>query len=124
VGWAKLGDALSNAGRITDAARAYLAARDGATPVARLDFERLAAEQFLMGGHVDEGVELLASVLHEVGMSLPATPRRALLWLLVMRPYIRLRGLQFRERPEREIAPEELQQVDICYSACRGLGFI
>jgi hypothetical protein len=122
--WAKLGDALANAGRVIEAARSYLAARDGATAIARLDFERLAAEQFLMGGHLDEGVALLRSVLDAVGMKLPSTPRRALLSLLITLPYVRLRGVRFRERPEYEISAEELQRVDICYSVCRGLGFI
>jgi hypothetical protein len=57
-------------------------------------------------------------------MGLPLTQRRALLSLLLRRSYIRLRGLRFRERPAHEIAPEELERVDVCYSVVRGLGFI
>src|SRR5262249_34184841 len=78
-----LGEALGNAGRGAEAARAYLAAVDGATAAEALDIQRRAAEQLLRAGHIDEGVETLARVLRGIGMSMPPTRRRAVASLLL-----------------------------------------
>jgi serine/threonine protein kinase len=121
--WMKLGDALANGGRVIEAAQAYLTAAQGADAGERRELQRQAAEQFLMGGYLDQGLKLLRSVLSAAGLSLPATSRRALLWILLRRPYMLLRGTKFRERAEREIPADELWRVDLCHSAVRSLGF-
>ena len=121
--WVKLGDALANGGRVIEAAQAYLTAAQGADATERRELQRQAAEQFLMGGYLDQGLTLLRSVLTAAGLSLPATSRRALLWILLRRPYMLLRGTRFRERTEREIPADELWRVDLCHSAVRSLGF-
>src|SRR5262249_32516187 len=66
----------------------------------------------------------LATVLGAVGMKLPATPRRALLSLIVRRAWLRLRGLGFREREAVQIPSAELRRLDICWSTAIGLGVI
>ena len=53
---------------------------------------------YCRAGHVDRGLAALDTVLGTVDMSLPTSPRRALLSLLFHRGYLRLRGLRFRER--------------------------
>ena len=83
---ALLATALSNAGRTAESADAYLAAaNDAASAAAALELRRHAAEQFLVGGHVDRGLDTIASVLSAVGLRLAGGPRTALLSLLMRR---------------------------------------
>jgi tRNA A-37 threonylcarbamoyl transferase component Bud32 len=120
----KLGDALVNAGRGAEAARAYLAARDDASPVEARVLARRAAEQFLFSGHVDEGRKLMGEVLRGFGMDLPRSQRRSLLLLVAGRIRVSLRGFHFHERAAAAIAPEQLERIDACWSAAHGFGMI
>jgi eukaryotic-like serine/threonine-protein kinase len=91
----KLGEALSNAGRGEEAAKAYLRATDGAAITEKLEWQRRAAAQLLMSGHIDQGLVVIRKVLDSVGMRLAPAPWRALLSLLIGRARVRLRGLTF-----------------------------
>src|SRR5262249_4550753 len=121
---AKLGDALANAGRGAEAAAAYLAATVDANAAEALDLRRRAAEQYLRSGHVDEGLAALRDVLAAVGMKLSETPNHALASLLFRRAQSRLRGLRFSERDSSQVAPQDLTQIDICWSAALGLSMV
>ncbi|WP_434042825.1 MULTISPECIES: AAA family ATPase [Sorangium] len=114
-------DALVNAGEGAAAAALYAAAAEGAESGPGLELRRRAAEQYLRSGHIDEGLELIRAVLKAVGLPLPETPRRALVSLLLHRAELRLRGLRFRERPEREVRPEDLARIDACWTVTVGL---
>ncbi|WP_435020094.1 serine/threonine-protein kinase PknK [Tundrisphaera sp. TA3] len=116
-----LGEALANAGRGADAAREFLAACDGATVAEALELRRKAAMQLLISGHIDRGLETLRDVLAAVGLSLPATPRRSLISLVIHRGLLRLRGLRFRPRDTSEVAASDLTRIDVCWSAGIGL---
>jgi serine/threonine protein kinase len=120
----KLGDALANAGRGAEAAAAYRAAERDASGAFALELRRRIAEQYLISGHIDEGVEALDQVFRLLGMRLPATPRRALVSLLLRRALIRLRGLGFEERDASTLAPEQLIRIDTCWSVTAGLTFV
>lgn len=117
----KLGDALANAGRGAEAAEAYLSAVKGASSAQAIDLHRRAAQQLLISGHIEEGLRVLSTVLANLGMPLPETPRRALLSLFARRAWIRLRGLGFRERDETHVSPQELLRIDACWSVAVGL---
>jgi serine/threonine protein kinase/tetratricopeptide (TPR) repeat protein len=119
-----LADALANAGRCPEAAREYLAAAAGATIDETLERRRRAALHFLISGHIEDGLAELDAVLKAVGMSLPATPRRAILSLILNRLKIRLRGLRFRPRDASQIATEDLTRIDVCWAAASGLGIL
>jgi eukaryotic-like serine/threonine-protein kinase len=122
---ALLATALSNAGRTAESADAYLAAaNDAASASAALELRRHAAEQFLVGGHVDRGLDTIASVLSAVGLRLAGGPKRALLSLLVRRAELLVRGLSFEQRSEREIGEETLTRIDTCWAVATGLAVI
>jgi serine/threonine protein kinase/tetratricopeptide (TPR) repeat protein len=118
-----LGDALANCGRSGNAGNAYLAAIvAGATNA--LDLRRRAAEQFLRGGYIDEGMKTVDLILREVGLRSPSSPTWALASLLFRRAQVRLRGLRFRARPAG--APDDVNclRADICSSIGVAIGFI
>ncbi|HEX5063787.1 MAG TPA: AAA family ATPase [Kofleriaceae bacterium] len=121
----RLGEALGLDGRGPEAADAYLAAADTTTAVeVAIERRRLAAEQLLISGHIDRGIELISTVLATLGMGLPATPQRALASLVLRRGLLRARGLRFRERQEGSVAASELTRVDLCWSVAGGLAMV
>ncbi len=121
----RLADALADAGRSLDAAHAYLqAAADAPTDAEQLDLQRKAAYQFLICGHIDEGLDAFGTILARVGMPMPGTPRRALLRLLISRARLRLRGLAFRERKASEIDPSRLERIDVSRSVAVGMSVV
>jgi hypothetical protein len=118
----RLGDALANAGLGADAAGAYLEAAQRANRPARaVDLRRLAAEHLMKSGRDDEGVAVLRDVLGQVGLSYPASPRAAIVSILLNRTRLRFSGLKFEERPEIDVAREDLSRTDVAYSAAVGL---
>jgi eukaryotic-like serine/threonine-protein kinase len=119
-----LGIALANAGRGRESAEAYLEASTDADPARRLECQRRAAEQFLICGHIEEGLTNLRRVLREVGVELPATPRKALFSLLLGRAALRLRGIRWKSRHESEVAAHDLTLVDIHQSVAHGLAMV
>ncbi|CAN5231762.1 hypothetical protein BH11MYX1_BH11MYX1_45250 [soil metagenome] len=116
-------EALANAGRGADAARAFRAAADGATGSEAVRLRTRAAEQFLRSGNVDDGIEQLQPALADLSLSLPGSSRSALLTLLARRVRLKLRGLAFTER-EIDLASRELHRIDLCWSVGNGLGGI
>jgi hypothetical protein len=119
-----LGDALANAGRPAEAAAEFLDAARGASARRALELQQRAGAQLLMGGHLDEGLEIFAKVLRAAGFKLPKGPKRALLSLIFRRGLIRLRGLDFTERDAAGIPEAELQRIDLCWSIAAGLGLV
>jgi hypothetical protein len=119
-----LGDALANAGRGAEAARAYLSAADEASATENLVLSRRAAEQLLRSGHVDEGLDVLRRVLDRIGLKLPGSARRAMLSFLWRRIQLRLRGLGFDERGASEISADALIRIDACWAVSAGLSLI
>ncbi len=117
---ARLGDALTYAGRGAQAAQQFLlAARDSGRHEA-VELERRAAEQLLISGRRSEGLATLTKVLRRSGI---AGPERgpALLRLLWQRARLRLRGTEFAPRPAGSISPRILRRIDACGVAARTL---
>ena len=120
----RLGEALVAAGRGAEAAEVYLEAADGADRPTRLDCHRHVAEQLLISGRIERGVESLHALLAEIGITAPATPRGALISLLRHRLLLRLRGFRFKERHRSEIADAEILRLDVLQIASKGLSVV
>lgn len=120
----KLGDALANGGRGADAAPHYLRAAEQVDATQALELRRRALEGLLRAGHVDQGLSLIRTVLDSVGFTLPETPRRAVLGILIGKLRLLLRGLKTTERPAERIPQRLLTQVDVCWGLITGLGRI
>src|SRR5205823_1509531 len=84
---------------------------------------RQAAEQFLRGGRVGRGFALLWAVLASLGVPVPASPRWALLDLVLNRIRLGLRGTRFVARPAGDVDPRTLLIIDLFWSA-HGLSLI
>ncbi|HKE32187.1 MAG TPA: protein kinase, partial [Candidatus Angelobacter sp.] len=121
---AQLGESLGSAGRGAEAAQVYLAAALKSSSTLALEYQRRAAEQYLISGHIDEGMAVIRTVLNSVGMRLAETPRRALLSLILRRAHLSLRGSHFIESTSDEILPEDLLKIDICWTVAAGLALV
>jgi serine/threonine protein kinase/tetratricopeptide (TPR) repeat protein len=119
-----LGDSLANAGRPAEAAREFLDAAKATSSRRALELQQRAGAQLLMGGHIEEGLEVFRVVLETVGFKLAKGPKRALLSLILRRLWIRLRGLEFTERAAAVIPEADLFRIDICWSVAAGLGVV
>jgi len=120
----KLAEALANAGRGADSAISYFAAARGAPQVEAVEYTRLAADQLLRSGHIDEGLDAIRQVLQTMRLGLPSTPRRALASIVMRRLQLRLRGLRFRERDATQVPPETLRRIELCLSIGTCLGIV
>ncbi|HEY7512125.1 MAG TPA: hypothetical protein VIG50_17825, partial [Vicinamibacteria bacterium] len=109
------------AGRGAEAAQAYLSAALAAGPVLSVELHRRAAWQFYVSGHMEDGARVLRGVLDKLGLQMPATAQAALLWLLVRRLRIRLRGLAFQEKHESEVRSQDLLRIDTCWAVGVGV---
>ena len=120
----KLGDALTNAGRGAEAAEAYLEAARGAHTAQSLELRRRAAEQQLMSGRIDQGLETIRRVLASIGMKMPQSRIGILASLLYRRLRLRLRGLDYVEKDIGQLSPDQLIRIDTCHSIAVGLGTV
>jgi serine/threonine protein kinase/tetratricopeptide (TPR) repeat protein len=120
-----LGGVLASAGRSLDAASAFLdAARLSASEHEALELRRRAAEELLRSGHIDEGIEVLQSVLAPLGIALRTAPRHALASLLYHRARLALRGMNHELTTAERVPPDILQRIDACWSIASGLGLV
>jgi tetratricopeptide (TPR) repeat protein/predicted Ser/Thr protein kinase len=117
----ELATSLENAGRPAEAADAYLDAATLTTGMARIEWQRKAAEQLLMGGHIDRGLAIIHTVLPAVGMRLARGPRTAVASMLLRRVELSLRGLDFDSREQSQISEEDLLRIDTCWAVSTGL---
>lgn len=112
----KLADSLANAGRCAEAGPLFLEAAARAEGFDRIDLQRKGTEQLLRSGHINEALRAVSDLVAQVGLSLPATPRRALVYIALERLRLAVRGMRFRRREEHEVPRELLARADVCWS--------
>jgi hypothetical protein len=120
----RLARSLANAGRGAASARAYLVASAEAPRATALDLRRCAAEQFLISGHITEGMDAMRAVMSTVGFRLARSPQTALVSLFLHQLLLRVRGLHFRQRDADQLPAETLARIDACWSASIGLSLV
>jgi hypothetical protein len=120
----QLAVALTNAGRPAEAADAYLRASATVSRVEQVVLHRAAAEQFLIGGHIDRGLALLRDVLQRVDVSFPSSPRVAAARLVWRRARLWWRGLHFESRAPELVDADTVLRLDACWAAGTGLALV
>ena len=113
--------ALANAGRSRAAADAYLEAAALVPRRQRLELDCSAAEQLLIGGHVDGGLVVLRSVLRQVGVRVPGSPLAMVTKLMRLRAQLWIEQRRGHARTPLPTTPELSTRIDVCYSAAVGL---
>lgn len=119
-----LAESLTNAGRPRDAAEVFLDASAGADGWRQVDLQRRAAEQFLIGGHIDQGMDVIRTVLRAVHMRLAPSPLVAFAAMLWRRARIRRRGFAPAARDPDRMAADGLLRIDTCWSVTTGLSMV
>lgn len=109
----ELATALANAGKGSRAAVVFLdLAASAPTPPEALELRRIAAEQWLVTGHLEQGMEVFRSVLSEVGGHIPASNWAAVVGLLINRGRFGLFGVEFESVAESEVPAAVLRRID------------
>ncbi len=116
-------EALVYASRCAEAGARYLEVAVVAAPAVGLELRRKAAEQYLISGHLADGLQVLRPLLRELGLRYPDSAECAVLQLLLGQARIRLRGLDFLPRTVSDLSAATLQ-LDTCWSVAKGLSFI
>lgn len=113
----RMATVLACSGRGDQAAEAYEHAATGAAAGEALDLQRLAAEQYILDGRIEEGMNLLDRVVRSAGMWVPESKFGVLCSLLVNRLRIAVGGLSYRERDAASIPSGTLLAIDVCQTA-------
>jgi eukaryotic-like serine/threonine-protein kinase len=122
----RLAEVLEWSGRAEEAARAYLAAAEGAPPLERAELERAGSVGLFACGRIVEGAEVLRRALAALGLRTPGSALSAVFWLVVYRVRLGLWflfGMPFKERDSEGIAREERAHVDGMFAASIGFAF-
>ncbi|NOT26879.1 MAG: protein kinase [Acidobacteria bacterium] len=116
--------ALENAGRPVEAADAYLAVAGQGRSVDAIEWQRKAAELFLIGGQIDQGLRVAEQVLRSAGVRVARGPRTALASLAFRRFQLQWRGVEFTPRPASRIAQDHARRIDACWSVTVGMAMV
>ncbi|HEX4457841.1 MAG TPA: AAA family ATPase, partial [Polyangia bacterium] len=123
---AALGDALTNAGRPQEAAAAFL---DAATTPGRsrdelLELHRRAAEQLLMGGNLEAGLDATRALLAALDLPFPETFAGAMAKLAWRQARLTLRPLRWPKRQADALPADARRLLDVYWSVSAGLGLV
>ncbi|HWZ89493.1 MAG TPA: protein kinase, partial [Polyangiaceae bacterium] len=117
-------EALAYAGRGIAAADVYLTVARGAPAVERIELQRRGAEQLLLAGELERGLDVIQQVLEQIKMRPLRRGMRALLSIAAGRAQVRARGLRHRVRDESQVAPADLARLDASWTISCSLSLI
>ena len=122
----RLAQSLADSGQLYAAACTYreaAAAPGDASEAERTEWLRLATVHLLATGHHDEGRATLEVLLPRVGLKMTGGTASTIARLLGTRALLKLRKLELpRGRPR--ISDAEIQRLDVCWTATRGLIYV
>jgi len=116
--------ALARAGKGPAAAEVFLALAENCPRDEAVELQRRAAEQLLLSGHLQRGLAVIEQVLRVIGMRGTRGGRSGLVSLMGGRLRLRVRGLRYLARAERDLSREELVQLDASWTIACSLGTV
>ncbi|MDM0064991.1 serine/threonine-protein kinase [Variovorax sp. J31P207] len=114
----KLAAMLASMGNSREAAEVYRAASIGAAPQEALEYTRAAAHLLSTSGFTDEARVLLGEVLAAIGLSMPRSPRAAIVAALASRFLLMCRGLKID--PNAAPGPGDQARLGAMWSVVQG----
>ncbi len=117
-------EAMAYAGRGPAAADLYLSLAQDSNREMTVEFQRRAAEQLLLSGHLDRGLKLMDTISHSLGMPTAGTGKRALLSVATGRVRVRLRGFRHRLRTRDSLSATDSTKLDVTWTLACSLGLI
>ena len=120
----QLGDVLALGGQGEQAAGAYLDAAVDAPRTERFELQRLAAEQWLRIGRLEEGLTLLNAVANELGIWIPSQRWLTIASLVWHRFRIAARRVELDEEPPPTAAVQATIKLDVYWSLVVGFATI
>ncbi|MCA9118053.1 MAG: hypothetical protein KDA79_23435, partial [Planctomycetaceae bacterium] len=112
-------DALARAGQGREAAEVYLQAAEAADPAEQHELRRMAGVHLTEFGEPIRGMQLLEQSLRPLGITIPASPRTALLRALWHGFRLQRRGTGFTACEPSAIPPREREKLRAYHSVLR-----
>ncbi len=117
-------EALAYAGKGPAAADAYLATAKTCPDDEAVELRRRAAEQLLLSGHIERGLEVIEQVLRATRMRMPRGGRLALASVVFGRTVVRVRGLRHVPRHPSDLSREEIARLDASWTIACSLALL
>lgn len=115
--WRKLAGALAKAGRGREAAAAYIRAAKTGAPEDAFEMQRLAADQLMRSGYIDDAMRFFREFPKQVGIKAADTPQRAVAGIVIGRLLTRLRLLRGLPRPGAAATGRDLMRLEVLRTA-------
>ncbi|HUQ02689.1 MAG TPA: protein kinase [Kofleriaceae bacterium] len=116
---------LAATGRLLEAADEYAAAAALATDAReKLGLRRRSAEQLLRSGALEDGAAASSALLASVDVRMPRSWRGTLAALIGERVRLKLRGMKYAPRAERDVDPSRVDRIDTLWSVASGFTFV
>jgi len=116
--------ALALAGSAAEAATVYREAAEGADGPEQIELYRLAADNLLRSGQIEEGLITLRRTMAALDVRVAKSRRGAQAGLIFQRIKAELRGVRSTPRREHDLSPRDLGRLDSLYAAATTLGMI